>query len=101
MKKIASVGLAMTILVTGCSQATKNIEATYVAPLTSQHLSCTQKAAETWCGGRRLAEVTKSRGKEHTKAMAALIGSFILWPVLGLFGLLLLAEAPAKKSWHG
>ena len=101
MKKIASVGLAMTILVTGCSQATKNIEATYVAPLTSQHLSCTQKAAETWCGGRRLAEVAKSRGKEHTKAMAALIGSFILWPVLGLFGLLLLAETPGKKSWHG
>ena len=81
MKKIASVGLAMAMFVAGCSKAAKNIEATYVSPLTFQHLSCTQVAAEMRRNGRRLAEVTEVHDKEHTKDTAAAIGGFILWPI--------------------
>ena len=81
MKKSVAIGLIAVSLVCGCSQSAKNIGATYVSPIEFQHLSCTQITAEMRRNGRRLAEVTKTHDKEHTKDTAAAIGGFILWPL--------------------
>jgi outer membrane murein-binding lipoprotein Lpp len=87
MKKIIAATLSISIVLTGCATASKDIVATYASPMQFQSYDCDQLASETQ---RIQARVTQLGGRLDTaasndKAIAG-VGMILFWPALFALG---------------
>lgn len=85
----AGIALVLAVVIlsmTDCATHPKKIEATYVSPMTYQHLDCDQCIAEMDRVNRRIGELYMSLKKTADRDSAQMgIGMILFWPAL--FGL--------------
>jgi outer membrane murein-binding lipoprotein Lpp len=87
MKKVVVAVLSMSIILSGCATASKDIVPTYTSPMQFQAYNCDQLASETQ---RIQGRVTQLGGRLDTaasndKAIAG-VGIVLFWPALFALG---------------
>lgn len=87
MKKPIAAVLSVTIVLAGCSTASKNITANYVSPMQYQSYDCDQLASETQ---RVQVRVNQLGGRLDTAASndrtIGVVGAVLFWPALFALG---------------
>lgn len=87
MKKPIAAVLSATIVLAGCSTASKNITANYVSPIQYQSYDCEQLASETQ---RVQVRVNQLGGRLDTAASndqtIGVVGAILFWPALFALG---------------
>lgn len=85
-RKIAAT-LCTTLLITGCSSASKDISATYVSPIQYQQYDCEQLSAEANRLGVRANQLAGRLDEAASNDQALVgVGMVLFWPALFALG---------------
>lgn len=85
--KFVGVASAACIMLAGCATSPKDIDATYVSPVTYQSYTCNQLAEEAQRVSARAAEVSGQQSKQATRDSVAVAAAVIVfWPALFFVG---------------
>ena len=71
-----------SLVLTGCSTRSSNIQASYVSPLVYQSYSCEQIEQEEQRIARRVSEVSTRQDSRANSDAVAVVASVIVWPAL-------------------
>jgi outer membrane murein-binding lipoprotein Lpp len=87
MKKLVLFVVSFSLVIAGCSTASKDITATYVSPLQYQNYDCGQLAAETQRVQARVVELggRLDEAASNDKAITG-VGVVLFWPALFMLG---------------
>lgn len=87
MKKPIATALSATIALTGCATASKDISASYIAPMQYQSYDCDQLASETQRVQARVSQLAGRLDEASSNDKAIMgVGMILFWPALFALG---------------